>query len=164
MKQLPAIILLITLAAFQINSHAQTLAKNNISTQPIEAKSDKQMLSELNAQFIRNFLMQDTVAHNKIIHKDFVCIESSGKIVTRDEYMKKWATDFDNSGYKSFSYTDEFIRIFGDMALVRSKTIYTKEVNGKAIQGYTIYTDTYVKENGTWLCVQAQITPVKSAQ
>jgi hypothetical protein len=78
--------------------------------------------------------------------------------------MKGWATDFDNSGYKSFSYTDEFIRIFGDMALVRSKTIYTKEANGKIIQGNSIYTDTYLKENGKWLCVQAQITPVKSAQ
>lgn len=164
MKQLPSILLLITLAAFQINSYTQTLAKNNISTQPIEARSDKQMLSELNAQFIRNFLMQDTVAHNKIIHKDFVCIESSGKIVSRDEYMKNWASDFDNSGYKSFSYTDEFVRIFGDMALVRSKTIYTKEMNGKIVQGSTIYTDTYVKENSTWLCVQAQLTPVKNTQ
>jgi hypothetical protein len=26
--------------------------------------------------------------------------------------------------------------------------------------GMTLYTDTYVKENGTWKCIQAQITTV----
>ncbi|MBC7827888.1 MAG: nuclear transport factor 2 family protein [Chitinophagaceae bacterium] len=125
------------------------------------AKNEEILLSELNALFIKNFLTQDTVAHNRIIHKDFVCIEGSGEIVNRDQYIKNWATDYDNSGYKTFSFTDEVIRIFGDMALVRSKTIYTKIVDGKIIEGNSIYTDTYVKENGNWLCVQAHITPVK---
>ena len=62
--------------------------------------------------------------------------------------MKNWATDFENSGYKTFSYTDEFIRIFNNIALVRSKTVYTKEADGKIIEGNSIYTDTCVKENG----------------
>lgn len=121
---------------------------------------DKATLSALNAQFIKNFLDQDTVAHNKIIHKDFVCIESSGAIIQRDEYMKDWAHGYENSGYKTFSYTDEYIRIFGNMALVRSKTAFTKLVNGELVEGNTIYTDTYVKENGRWWCVQAHLTRV----
>lgn len=122
---------------------------------------DRVQLSALNAQFIRNFLNQDADAHSKIIHEDFICIESDGGIVQRDVYLKNWATDFENSGYASFSYDDELIRIFGDMALVRAKTVYTKNVNGKETKGYTVYTDTYLKENGQWRCVQVQITPVK---
>ena len=47
------------------------------------------------------------------------------------------------------------------MALVRSKTFYTKTVDGKQITGHSVYTDTYIKEDGKWLCVQAQITPEK---
>jgi ketosteroid isomerase-like protein len=125
------------------------------------SKTDKEILSELNASFIKNFLSQEVKAHDKIIHEDFVCIESNGAIVSRDVYLKNWATDFANSGYTSFTYTDEFIRIFGNMALVRARTIYTKLVDGKAREGYTIYTDTYLKENGKWQCVQVQITPVK---
>jgi Domain of unknown function (DUF4440) len=124
-------------------------------------KADKELLSELNARFIKNFLTQDVKAHEEIIYKDFVCIESGGDIVPRDVYLKNWATDFDNSGYTSFTYADEFIRIFGNMALVRARTIYTKLVGGKAEEGFTIYTDTYLKENGKWQCVQVQITPVK---
>ncbi|HMK24715.1 MAG TPA: nuclear transport factor 2 family protein [Chitinophagaceae bacterium] len=123
--------------------------------------TDASQLSALNAQFIKNFLTQDVKAHSEIIHKDFVCIESNGAIVSREVYLKNWATDHDNSGYTSFTYTDELIRIFGNMALVRAKTVYTTNVEGKKVEGYTIYTDTYIKENGKWQCVQVQITPVK---
>ena len=133
---------------------------NNMNTQ-VSHKSDSAALSAFNIKFITNFLNQDVASHNKIIHKDFVCIESNGNIVLRDLYLKNWATDFDNSGYTSFGYEDEMIRIFGNTALVRAKTIYTKLVNKKSITGYTVYPDTYLKEDGEWKCVQVQITPVK---
>ena len=123
--------------------------------------NDSARLSELNRQFIRNFLQQDVAAQNKLIHPNFVCIESNGKIVHREEYLKNWATDFDNSGYQSFDYTDESIRIFHDMALVSARTVYTKSIDGKVVKGSTVYTDTYVKEKGQWRCVQAQLTPVR---
>ncbi|HEV7782302.1 MAG TPA: nuclear transport factor 2 family protein [Chitinophagaceae bacterium] len=124
--------------------------------------TDREQLSRLNAQFIQNFLDQDVVAHSKIIHEDFICIESSGAIVSREVYLENWATDFNNSGYKTFTYQDELIRIFGNTAFVRAKTVYTKDNNGKTETGYTIYTDSYIKENGKWQCVQVQITPIKS--
>ena len=123
--------------------------------------NDSTRLSALNKQFIRNFLQQDVTAQNQLIHPNFVCIESDGKVVNREVYLKNWASDYDRSGYKSFDYTDEFIRIFHDMALVRAKTVYTKLVDGKVVKGSTMYTDTYVKEDGQWRCVQAQLTPVK---
>jgi hypothetical protein len=122
---------------------------------------DMETLSRMNDRFIKNFISQDTMAHNEIIHKDFVCIQSSGQIADRGEYMKGWAAAYQNSGYTSFDYTDEFIRIFGNTALVRSRTIYTRIDNGQTTKGSSLYTDTYIKENGRWWCVQAQITPVK---
>jgi len=120
--------------------------------------SDSARLSALNRQFIQNFLHQDVKKHNEIIHPDFVCIESDGSIVNREEYLKNWATDFQRSGYQSFDYKDESIRIFHDMALVRARTVFTRR-GGQ--QGSAIYTDTYVREHGQWQCVQAQLTPVK---
>lgn len=138
------------------------MEQKNFPSDAVDKKIEQQQLSELNTLFIKNFLTQDVKAHDEIIYKDFVCIESSGAIVPRDIYLKNWATDFDNSGYTSFTYKDEFIRIFGNVALVRAKTIYTKLVDGKAKEGYTIYTDTYLKENSKWQCVQVQITPGKT--
>lgn|GEM_PF-169288 len=123
--------------------------------------TDSVALSALNKQFIENFVRQDANRHQEIIHRDFVCIESDGHMTGREEYLKGWATAYKRSGYTSFGYTDEVIRIFGSVALVRSKTVYTKMVDGKEIKGNSVYTDTYVKEGGVWKCVQAQITPVR---
>lgn len=123
--------------------------------------NDREALSKINAQFINNFITQDAAAHDRIIHKDFVCIESNGSIVSRETYLKNWSTDYDHSGCISFTYADEVIRIFGSIALVRSKTTAVRKVNGNIITGYTIYTDTYKKENHQWQCIQVQITPVK---
>ncbi len=123
--------------------------------------SDSQALSALNAQFIKNFITQDVTSHNKIIHEDFVCIEGNGSIISRDTYLKNWATDYENSGCISFTYEDECIRIFNDIALVRSKTTAIRKVDGKLLTGHTIYTDTYKKENAGWKCIQVQITPLR---
>jgi len=90
-----------------------------------------------------------------------VCIENNGSIIGREEYLKNWATDYQNSGVDSFTHTDELIRIFGNTALVRSTSVFTKTKNGQQVKGYSVYTDTYIKENGRWYCVQAQMTPVQ---
>lgn len=122
---------------------------------------DREKLSKLNALFIKNFIAQDTVTHNEIIHKDFVCIEGNGKIANRIEYMQAWANDYQNGKFIAFAITDEHIRIFGNMALVRAKSVFTRLQNGKEVSGTSLYTDTYIKENDRWWCVQAQITPIR---
>ncbi len=138
-----------------LSSFSQSIKKD-------DRLGDRVALSKLNAQFIKNFIAHDTVAHNEIIHKDFICIENNGQIANRKEYMKNWATDYPNGGFISFTYQDEFIRFFGDVALVRSKTVYTRIKSGKTISGNSVYTDTYLKENGRWFCIQAQITPISN--
>ena len=155
------LLLLGVCAAYNVNAQTANLNKKNKNMEQTLAKTDKEKLSELNAQFIRNFVNMDTASHNEIIYKDFVCIENNGTIVGRDEYMKGWATDYKDSKLKTFYITDEVIRIFGNFALVRSKTVYTREKDGQIIPGNSIYTDTYLKENGRWWCVQAQITPMQ---
>ena len=141
----------------------QLSGQTSSGKQPVTGtiNDDLTRLSALNAQFIQNFLHSDTVAHNKIIYKDFVCIAGNGKIVSRDEYMKEWAHGYDRSGYTSFVMQNEMIRIMGNTALVRAETPYTYMKDGKEISGTTVYTDTYIKIDGRWWCIQAQLTPKK---
>lgn len=148
------LLLIASMGLFAQPNHDNQSVVNNIG-------DDMAQLSALNAQFIQNFLHNDTVEHNKIIYKDFVCIASNGKVVSRDAYMKVWAHGYDSLVYKSFVMQNEVIRIIGNTALVRSETRYTYLDNGKEISGTTIYTDTYVKLDGRWWCVQAQMTQKK---
>ena len=120
--------------------------------------NDLQRLKELNAKFINNFVTNDTASHSKIIHKDFVCIASDGRYVNRQDYLAGWVHGFD--GFKYWDYRDEKIQVFGNLALVRSRNKYIVEREGKEITGMSMYTDVYLKENGEWKCIQAQITKV----
>ena len=137
----------------QLNSGKQSVTNN--------MKDDHAQLSALNHQFIQNFLHSDTVEHNKIIYKDFLCILGNGLIINRNDYMKGWAHGYELSGYTSFTMQNEQIRIFGNTALVRAETPYTIVKDGKEISSTTIYTDTYIKLDGRWWCVQVQLTPKK---
>jgi len=128
---------------------------------PVKDNDDKQTLSELNTLYIKNFVTADTEKHNKLLHKDFICIQSNGTIIDKQEYLKGLVTGYKDSGYTSFSIGEEDIRVLGNVALVRSKTTYTKQMEGGTIEGHSVYTDTYIKEKGEWVCIQAQITPVK---
>lgn len=160
-KRFIAIAFWIVTTTNSLSQQPLTTSLKNRSMEQTIAANDGVILSGLNRQFIKNFISMDTVAHNEIIHSDFLCINGDGTISNRREYMESWSEGYKKAGYTSFYIKDEHIRLFGDMALVRSKTVYTKLVNEKVVSGNSIYIDTYVKENGRWWCVQAHITPVK---
>lgn len=122
--------------------------------------ADLAELKATNAKFIHNFVTNDTASHSKIIHSSFTLITPRGGKVGRKEYLLEWAHGFDVTKYYYWDYRDESISIYGTFALVRSVTKYIKQVDGKETTVMTRYTDTYIKENGKWQCVQAQLTPV----
>ncbi len=138
--------LIISFLIMSYNTHGQT---------------DLEQLKKLNATFIHNYVTNDTASHNKILHPDFICISGNGLVIGRTDYLNQWAHGFDPQVCTYWDYRDEFITLFGSVALVHAVNKYTiRNKDGKSVTGMTIYTDTYLKENGKWLCVQAQITPV----
>ena len=120
-------------------------------------------LRTLNARFIHNFITNDVPSHDSILHQDFICITPTGARVGREAYLKAWATGFDAGRIPYYDYRDELITVFGATALVRSTNKRVGLQDGVETVGMTMYTDVYVNENGTWKCIQAQITPVAPA-
>ncbi len=120
-------------------------------------------LRALNARFIHNFITNDVPGHDAILHKDFICISPTGARVSRADYLKAWATGFDGERIPYYDYRDEVINVVGNTALVRSTNKRVSLKDGVENVAMTMYTDIYVHENGTWKCLQAQITPVAPA-
>ena len=118
-------------------------------------------LRALNARFIHNFITNDVAGHDAILHKGFICIDPNGRRVGREEYLKRWSVQFDPARIPYYDYRDEKIDVFGDTALLRSTNKSVRMVDGKETVGMTMYTDVYVREDGAWKCVQAQITRVE---
>ena len=117
-------------------------------------------LRALNARFINNFITNDVPGHDAILHEGFICIAPTGVRVSRADYLKAWATGFDAGRIPYYDYRDEKIDVFGDTALVRSTNKHIRRRDGKDVTGMTMYTDTYLFENGAWKCIQAQLTAV----
>jgi hypothetical protein len=119
-----------------------------------------QDLRWLNAMFIENFIKNDVLSHDSILHPEFISIASNGARVDRESYLKKWATGFDPEIIVYWDLRDELITVIGNVALVRATNKHVIRRNGRDITGMTTYTDTYIYEGGSWKCIQAQITPV----
>jgi len=125
------------------------------------SNADETTLILINRQFIRNFLSNDTVQHNKIIHpSNFLFIGTNGRLLDRKEYMQAWAHGYDKSIMPEFDLEEVQVRIFDNMALIVAKTKDKKIKDGTYISGETRYTDTYIKEKGEWRCVQVQLTRI----
>jgi hypothetical protein len=146
-----------------MKTHCSILLLTVISLFSFEMKGqsdDLDQLKKLNARFIHNFVTNDVPSHDQIIHEKFVCITTKGLWVNRQDYLTAWKNGFDPQAYLYWDYRNEKITIIGTTALVRSVTKYIIRNAGKEITGMTQYTDTYVKENGVWKCIQAQLTSV----
>lgn len=124
------------------------------------SEEDIAQLKIINARFIHNYVTNDVASHDKIIHPQFVHISSTGKWIDRKQYLNDWKTGFDPNVIVYWDYRSEKITVIGTTALVRSVNKFTILENGKETTAMSQYTDTYVKENGTWLCIQAQITNI----
>ena len=120
-------------------------------------------LRALNARFIHNFITNDVASHDAILHEGFVCIDPDGRRVGRDEYLRRWTTQFDADRIPYYDYRDEKIDVFGDTALLRSTNKSVRMVDGNETVRMTMYTDIYLRRDGAWKCIQAQITPVAPA-
>jgi ketosteroid isomerase-like protein len=125
-----------------------------------ENQRDIAELSALNARFIHNYVTCDVASHDAITHPRFIIINSSGRYWDKAQYLHDWATAFHPDVVVYFDVRDERIDVFGDVALVRAINKHTVLRDGQEVTGMTTYTDTYRRENGRWLCIQAQLTPV----
>ncbi len=117
-------------------------------------------LRRLNAQFISNFVHNDVVAHDALIHPRFAYISGSGARIGRATYLKNWAAGFDSAILPYWDTRDEQISVFGNVALVSAMNKYVERLDGREQTAMAAYTDTYLHEDGRWRCIQAQITPV----
>ncbi|OQW54991.1 MAG: hypothetical protein A4S14_14105 [Proteobacteria bacterium SG_bin9] len=117
-------------------------------------------LRALNARFIHNFITRDVASHDAILHKDFICITPRGLRQSRADYLAYWATAFDPDVIPVWETRDEHITVTGDVALVRATNRFIRRVDGKDTDVMTMYTDTYLHENGSWKCIQAQTTVI----
>lgn len=118
-------------------------------------------LRALNARFIHNFVSNDVLGHDDLLHPEFVCLQSDGSVLDRATYLQGWATGFDPDSIPRWETRDEQITVVGDVGLVRSTNVFARVLDGTESERAIRYTDTYWHDGARWWCLQAQLTPVE---
>jgi ketosteroid isomerase-like protein len=110
-------------------------------------------LHELNAHYIRALVESDTDWYERNLTDDFICIRGDGRRIDKAEFLRITA---EGPGVTGVSVDEVDVRPLGDVALVHGVTNYT--LNGSPMSRR--YTDVWLRRDGRWLAVAAQITPV----
>jgi len=115
-------------------------------------RCEQTTLEQLNKEYVDAFMNADVEWYRKHLAEDFVCIESDGSVLNKDQFLLNAAKGPDVDDYKLH---DVDVRIYGNVALVQATGSWTGKDNAKGISRYT---DVYVKSGGDWKTVLAQIT------
>lgn len=116
------------------------------------------MLRGLHRRFAHSFVTRDAASHGALLHPSFLAVTRGGAVVERTHYLRHQACAFDPEAVPYRDLRDERITVLGDIALVSGTNHWVRVVDARKRCGMTCYTDTYVRDHGTWLCVLAQLT------
>lgn len=122
---------------------------------PLFAQSDSAKLVQLNRGYVDSFIKGDAAWYDAHVVPEFECLCADGSVVRRADFVAAAQRPMTN---RSFSLDSVRIKLLGDVAVI---TAITPFVRADGTTGTARYADIWVRRNGTWMTLQAQITPVR---
>ncbi len=120
--------------------------------------ADKSTVERLNEQYIEAFMNANVTWYQRHLADDFVCIEPDAAVLGKAEFLRRRS---EGPGISDYKLENVNVRIYGDTALVQATGRFTRPDGSP---GVSRYTDIYVRMNGEWKVVSAQITPAPRAK
>jgi ketosteroid isomerase-like protein len=113
---------------------------------------DRKVLEKLNEGYVASVQNSDVAWFDQHLSDDFLNTNPDGTLVGRAGFLAQIARP---QAIKGLEPREVKIRLFGDIAIIHARTVYTK-LDGKSAAGR--YTDIWAKQNGRWVCVAAHVT------
>ena len=123
-----------------------------MATEMEKDRSETATLERLNQEYVDAFMNADVDWYRQHLAEDFVCIESDGSVLNKQEFLVNTAKGPDVADYK-LEQVD--VKFYNNVALVRATGIWS---TSDGSQGMSRYVDVYVKTDTGWQAVSAQIT------
>lgn len=113
--------------------------------------NDLDQLRKLNELYVRSVAESNVQWFEENLSKDFLNTNPDASLVDRAGFLARIAQP---AGVTGLRPEDVNIRLFGDVAIIHARTVYTKP-DGSAGSGR--YTDIWARQGGRWVCVAAQV-------
>jgi hypothetical protein len=114
-----------------------------------QSTEDLAILEQLNNDYVRSDQLSDAKRFSEFLAEDFI-VQTPGVTRNRAEFLDYIAQP---RPFKDLAVHDVNIRILSDVALIHGRATYTMLADG--VDQEALYTDTYQKREGTWVCVSA---------
>jgi ketosteroid isomerase-like protein len=108
-------------------------------------------LHALNHDYVASVQKSDVKRFDEILADDFLNTNPDGSLVDKAGFLKQIAPP---AKIRDLACDDVNIRIMGDVAIIHARTSYNY-LDGRPGSGR--YTDIWVRRDGRWLCVAAQV-------
>jgi ketosteroid isomerase-like protein len=150
-------ILVLVLLAYTSGASAQTLQPQSSATAAATSAEDEiKKLEEMRNQAV---LHGDVAALDRMTSDDYTFVTLRGEMRTKSDILKGFASG--SFHYESRQIRDLKVRVYGDTAVVTGRSVQKGMENGKDYSGDYWFTRVYVKQNGRWLTVALQTTPIR---
>ncbi|HTF31576.1 MAG TPA: nuclear transport factor 2 family protein [Flavitalea sp.] len=118
-------------------------------------QTDSLEVSRLNKNWIASYAKRDTTTMNRILAEDFRMISPKGKILSKSDLIK----NIGNPENLTIATIDSSsVRILGTTALVVGYVSFSSKTKTESAKGRNVYSDLYIKRDGRWTAVSAQVT------
>jgi hypothetical protein len=114
-----------------------------------QSAEDLAILAQLNNDYVHSDQFNDVQRFSEFLAEDFI-VQTPGVTRNREEFLEYIAKP---RPFKDLAVHDVNIRILSDVALIHARATYTMLDDG--VHQEALYTDTYQKREGTWVCVAA---------
>ena len=131
----------------------------NVSSISLSAADtpDEAAIRQLNDDYLRSFLKSDVARYRELLTEDFRAVLSDGRMIDKAEFLRQAAVPPQVTGFR---LEEVLIRVYGDTAVVNGLVRYARPDGTPVL---TRYTDTFVRTQGNWRVVAAQLTRVAAA-
>jgi ketosteroid isomerase-like protein len=118
----------------------------------------EQALKKIQHQWADARLKRDSSFASQIEADDFTVVWPDGQIINKQDDAKSYEAD--GAVFSEFKITDLDVRFYGETAVVVGQGSLKGHTPTKDLSGRYVWTDTFVKQNGSWKAVASQVTSV----
>ena len=101
----------------------------------------------------------DAAALDRLTADDYTFVTLRGEMRTKAQIVRDFGSGA--AKYQSRTISDLNVRVYGDAAVVTGRATQKGAENGKDYSGDYWFTRVYVKQNGRWVTVALQTTPIR---
>src|SRR5919108_6384439 len=109
-----------------------------------QAPSDEQALRDIEQQLVRAWSEHDRAFIESVLAPEWSVTQADGTILTRETVL---GTFFDAVTFDSNLVDDVTVKLFGDTAIVRGRTIASGKFNGRPVSARIRFTDVFLKRS-----------------